>query len=223
MLNSTTLDNHSMDCHPTITNARSSGFRFSSQERVQPGRRPRAYDDAVTDHDTETADPYPHLLTTPLERRPGRVVPAATCRPRGHSRGRAWPGRFACWSMEFGSRFPRPPRSPGGGLGGQPADVDELAAIFQRLAGSAGRAATDIDETLDRSVGGEREARGRGRLRPGSSPSRCRTGRGPDGRRDRPRGSGHERRGDSGDERWPASRSHCPSGSRLMHTSQVPS
>ena len=49
--------------------------------RVGGSRHLRAYDDAVTDHDTETADPYPHLLTTRLERRPGRVVVAATCRP----------------------------------------------------------------------------------------------------------------------------------------------
>ena len=40
----------------------------------------------VTDHDTETADAYQHLLTTRLERRPGRAVLAATCRPGGHSR-----------------------------------------------------------------------------------------------------------------------------------------
>ena len=53
---------------------------------ARESRHPRAYDDAVTDHDTETADPYPHLLTTRLERRPGRVVLAATCRPGGHFR-----------------------------------------------------------------------------------------------------------------------------------------
>ena len=68
--------------------------------RVGGSRHLWAYDDAVTDrdHDTDKADPDPHLLTTRLERRLGRAVLAATCRPRGdtpRSRRRS-PGRFAC-------------------------------------------------------------------------------------------------------------------------------
>ena len=49
--------------------------------------------------------------------------------------------------MEFGSLPPRPRRSPGGRSGGQPPDVDELAATL----GCPGRAKTTklYDRTAD--------------------------------------------------------------------------